>query len=99
MNLNARYNQALIDIALQGTGDVTRVIEVAQLNGLSITDDLTAGDELITPVASVDKQRTQVFFNASPNYPASGGSNLFIDDEGGIGGWYIDEPEPIFTVT
>jgi hypothetical protein len=56
MNLNARYNQALIDIALQGTGDVTRVIEVAQLNGLSITDDLTAGDELITPVASVDKQ-------------------------------------------
>ena len=44
-----RVNQTLVDIAVQYCGSVEAVFELAQMNGLSVTDELTAGQELILP--------------------------------------------------
>lgn len=40
--------QTLLDIALQTSGSVEAVVELARANGLSITDELTDGNELAT---------------------------------------------------
>ena len=39
-------NQNIFDVALQKTGSVSAAFDLAVLNGLSVTDDLTPGTEL-----------------------------------------------------
>lgn len=43
--------QSLIDVAIQCCGSAEAAYDIAVLNGLSITDDLTAGLELTIPAA------------------------------------------------
>ncbi len=50
-------NQSLWDIAIQEYGTVEAVFELAQANGLSVTDTLTAGQVLNVP--EVDPALTQ----------------------------------------
>lgn len=45
----ATYRQSLLDIALQECGDVSAVVEIARLNGISIAQDIEAGDILLLP--------------------------------------------------
>lgn len=45
------HNQSLLDVALQHTGTIESLFELALANGISITDDLTAGTPLILPPA------------------------------------------------
>ncbi len=40
--------QSLLDIAIQQCGDATAVFQLAVLNGLSITDDLEAGQTIVS---------------------------------------------------
>lgn len=49
MKAIVKDRQTLADIALQYGGDLQSVLELAELNGLSITDDLTDGQQLETP--------------------------------------------------
>jgi LysM repeat protein len=44
--------QTLIDIAIQYLGSAESAFELAVLNGLSITDDIIAGQELLLPEPS-----------------------------------------------
>jgi hypothetical protein len=44
-----RVHQTLTDIAVQYCGSAEAVFALARLNGLSVTDSLTAGQELILP--------------------------------------------------
>ena len=45
--LTIKPGQSLLDIALQTKGDVSRVVEIADQNGVSVTDSLQAGTELV----------------------------------------------------
>jgi hypothetical protein len=66
------YGQTWLDIALQELGDMERAIELAQLNGRAITDELQAGEELIAPDFDSEKRSIIQLFRNAANKPASG---------------------------
>ena len=43
MTITALHNQSLLDLALQHTGTIESVFELAEANSLNITDDVQAG--------------------------------------------------------
>ena len=49
MEIKVLNNQSLFDIALQATGSIEAVFDIAALNGIDITDDLPVGIPLIVP--------------------------------------------------
>ena len=50
-----KSGQTLLDIALQEKGTIEAIEEIAALNGLSVTDDLTAGMEIELPAGVWNK--------------------------------------------
>lgn len=46
MIITALHNQSLLDLALQHTGTIESVFELAEANALNITDDVQAGAPL-----------------------------------------------------
>jgi|SRR6218665_3044113 len=71
LTMKTESGQTLIDIVLQSTGDQERWFELAQLNGMGITDDLEAGSELVVPAETWDKERTTALLQR--RHPASAG--------------------------
>ncbi len=65
-------NQSLLDVAVQDDGSVLAAFEWTLVNGLSITDDLTPGQQLVAPnslfrntnVANYFKGRNQMIATA-----------------------------------
>ena len=53
--VTVKSGQSLLDIAIQEKGTLECILELASLNGLSITDDLTAGMELMVPSETYNK--------------------------------------------
>ena len=50
MTITALHNQSLLDLALQHTGTIESVFELAQANSLNITDEVQAGAPLTVPL-------------------------------------------------
>ena len=50
-----KSGQSLLDIALQEKGSLEAIEEIAALNGLSVTEELSAGMELELPARSWNK--------------------------------------------
>ncbi len=48
-SVNTIQNQSLFDIVIQFTGQLSSIFEVAFLNGMSITDELTPGSKVLIP--------------------------------------------------
>lgn len=46
MQITVLHNQSLLDLALQHTGTIESVFELAEANALNITDDVQAGAPL-----------------------------------------------------
>ena len=46
MTITALHNQSLLDLALQHTGTIESIFELAEANNLNITDDVQAGAPL-----------------------------------------------------
>lgn len=81
--VTVKDGQTLFDIAVQSLGSVDRVFDLAQLNGIGITDDLTSGQILLLPDVAFEDADTVDYFT-KPWYPASGdGAN--DAPPGGIG--------------
>lgn len=93
VNISATYNvagavvqagQSLADIAVQYLGSVSAMPELAQLNGITITDELEPGTRLELP--SVVSQAVANYMNAGGYAPAAN-----VQDElEGIGYWGIE---------
>lgn len=83
------YGQAIIDLALQELGDPSRVYEIATLNGLSVTDDLKAGDMILVPDYDADKRTIVQTFALNGNQPASNEVLTFETLEG-IDYWALE---------
>jgi LysM repeat protein len=85
--------QTLLDIAIEHCGDVNVWNAIADLNALSLTDDLVVGQELKLPDAAIEKERIVEMFRkphlkpASAEEPESEGGLL---DEG-LEFWYIED--------
>ena len=47
MTITVLHNQSLLDLALQHTGTIESIFELAVLNEKSITDDMLAGASLL----------------------------------------------------
>lgn len=80
----AQAGQTLIDISLQGSGTIENLFALAAANGLSITNDLTAGQDVdFEPIIKV--QKVLDYYAAKNIFPASGLTAAAIIPSGGIG--------------
>lgn len=73
MKVIVLHNQSLFDVALQHTGTIESLFELALANGISVTDDLTAG----TPLSLGEGQRVRNkdvldYYTAKKIQPATG---------------------------
>lgn len=82
-SVTVKDGQTLFDIAVQSLGIVDRVFELAQLNGLGITDELVSGQIIELPDVKFEHEDIVKHFT-KPWFPASGDadSDLIL---GGIG--------------
>lgn len=82
-SVTVKDGQTLFDIAVQSLGSVDRVFDLAQLNGLGISDELVSGQVLLLPDVDFDDGDVVDKFEDTW-YPASGdGENE--KPPGGIG--------------
>lgn len=83
--------QTLIDIAMQELGDASRLRELALLNNLNITSEITPGQTLLVPDYALDKKDTVKILTNPFNNPASGANpNSEIIIPVGIEFWSIE---------
>jgi hypothetical protein len=78
-------SQTLLDIALQEFGSIEAAFALATLNGMSPTDELTAG-ELLHRTAIVNKKIVS-YYSEKNIRPATGS---IISTLGGVGYWAIE---------
>ncbi|MFT3750973.1 MAG: hypothetical protein QM768_21850 [Agriterribacter sp.] len=81
------YQQTITDIAIQEMGDAGRAIEIAALNELSLTDELTPGQELQLPDYDITKTDVVQLFTNRALAPASMDDAMSLDE--GIDFWAI----------
>lgn len=65
------HNQSLLDLCLQHTGSIAGVFELAQANGLSITDDLEAGNALEVADSLIKDKDILSYYTAKNIQPAT----------------------------
>lgn len=87
-----KYGQSLFDVALEQTGSIESIIELAEQNGLSITDGLTPGDKLLIGDDLTVDDDILTYYNVKGIKPATGYSaNGGIQpSEEGISIWAIN---------
>ena len=90
MNIVVLHHQSFLDLARQHTGSVENAFLLALSNGKSLTDDLTAGEQLSLENAQNNKDILS-YYQSKKLQPATGvshtgGSSLQLQ---GIGYWVI----------
>jgi hypothetical protein len=83
--IEVQKHQTLLDIAIQHTGSVESVVEIAELNGLEVTADVVPGTKLIMP--EVVERRVKIFFDESDSKPVTATERT---KETGIEFWAIE---------
>ncbi len=69
MKQQVKDRQTLLDVALQASGDMESVFDIAQANDISVTEELTVGTEI--EVDEVGRQRVADYLSANKFCPAS----------------------------
>lgn len=82
--------QTTIDIAVQELGDAERAMEVAELNGIPVTQNLIAGQTLLVPDFDISKRNIVQLFKDTSNAPASADDENILSILEGIGYWYLE---------
>lgn len=88
MKIKAKERQTLLDIALETAGTVAAAFEIAEANGLSMTDALEDGQELEVPEPTSEREaRTVRRYRAQGIEPATeaGAEAADICPYGGVG--------------
>lgn len=76
--------QNIGDIAVQYCGTHQAIFEIARLNGMSVTDEVSAGTEIVVP--DVIDRRVRKIYVEGNYFPATNGEIL----SGGIGSMGIE---------
>ena len=69
-------NQSLFDIAIQEYGTVEAVFDLAMANGLGITDELNAGQELAVPDSDFVIPEIVAYYKKNGLHPATGSTGV-----------------------
>lgn len=94
MSIIVLNNQMLIDIAIRYFGTVEALVELAVLNGISITEELVPGQTLELPNIDYGFQEVVAFFKVNKKQPATAltqDNNEIIEGDSGIGFWIIED--------
>lgn len=67
--------QNLLDIAIQGTGDPGDALAIAIANGLCLTDDLEAGQEVLIPDDIAGEVNVRAYYHSRGLRPATAINN------------------------
>lgn len=86
--INVLKGQSFFDIAIQETGDIANVYAIANANDISITDELTAGQDILIPDDVVINKKVISYYRSLGFKPASGIIKE-IETPQGIGFWSI----------
>ena len=65
------HNQSLFDISIRYTGTIENAFKIAVANGLSLTDELEPGAQLIIPEVEMNNDVVN-YFSAKGIQPATG---------------------------
>jgi hypothetical protein len=82
------HNQSLFDVAVQEDGSVMAAFERAFINGLSVTDELAPGRQLIDPISVFKNRDVANYFEGKNQMIATGfngSDNTDIIPQLGIG--------------
>jgi hypothetical protein len=74
-------NQSLLDLAEQLLGNVDAAFDLALANGLSVTSELEAGQEIIIPESLLKNIDVANYFNGKNNQIAT---SITLPDEGDL---------------
>ncbi|MDA6068634.1 hypothetical protein NJT12_03285 [Flavobacterium sp. AC] len=85
----AQHNQNLFDIAIQENGNVLTVIELAVLNGISITDNTKPSQKIEVVKSTLIVQELVDYFINKQQIVATGSSDNLLVRPSGIGAMII----------
>ena len=71
MEITVLHNQSLLDLALQHTGTIESVFELAEANALNITDDVQASKILALSVEVFTNKDILAYYTAKKLQPAT----------------------------
>lgn len=83
-------NQTFFDLAVEQTGSVLSIFEMALANDKSITDDITASEEVIIPETKFFLKDMVEYFKAKNHNMATYGALDDFDSFLGIGYWILE---------
>lgn len=69
MTITVLHNQSLLDLALQHTGTIESIFELAVLNEKSVTDDMVAGASLL--IGEISNKDILNYYTAKNIQPAT----------------------------
>ena len=69
MTITVLHNQSLLDLALQHTGTIESIFELAVLNEKSVTDDMVAGASLL--IGEISNKDILNYYTAKSIQPAT----------------------------
>lgn len=89
------HNQSLLDFAIQHTGNAQNAFEIAMANGISISDDISSGSNLIIPDSVVMDVDIRNYYQSKAIQPATALTTIIDDNTEpspeGIGYWIIGD--------
>jgi hypothetical protein len=88
--IQPKTKQSLIDIAVELCGNLEAVWEIAEVNQLSLTEDLSV--EQTVEIPTVSDQRVKTLFRSEKHSPATAVTDKEVEEEfvvGGIGYWFV----------
>ncbi|MEN5434084.1 hypothetical protein ABE545_10615 [Sphingobacterium faecium] len=88
--INIIENQTLFDLAVEQTGSVLSIIEMAMASGKSITDDLIPQEQVIVPESRYIIKDIVDYFKGKNYKIATHGTLDNFDSFGGIGYWILE---------
>ena len=71
MKITVLNNQSFLDIAIQHTGTVINAFEIAAANGMSVSESLISGSELIIPETIAIDTDIRDYFKSKGIKPAT----------------------------
>lgn len=93
MKIRVLHSQSLLDISLQHTGTAESVFELALANGLSLTDEISAGTFLSFEEETPTEKEILNYYTAKKIHPATAFSvedEQVLNQEEGISIWAIN---------
>lgn len=89
MNINVLHSQSLLDLAIQHTGSVENAFDLALANGLSLTDDLEAGESIQLIAYGIQQNKDILNYYTAKNIQPATAITAAVEQPQGISYWAI----------